>query len=157
MASALQCPDDAFLVGGRQLGKDGGRLNSLVQLLLVHGFDIRSEQDFLHRQADLPAYKGRYNVVIPGENLYRHVDLIEFANRLTGGFLGWVQKGQIAQQGQVGFVLDGIVWSVVSPRKYTVRQCDDPEPVGIEFPDAVLTMFIVLPGHVQDLIINLNM
>ncbi len=54
------------------------------------------------------------------------------------------------------FVLDGIVWSIVGPGKYSVSHSDDAKTFRIQLPDAPFAMLIVFRGHFQDLSIDLH-
>ena len=104
----LQRTHDAFLVQWGELGKDlvlqgGGR-----QGFVAHRFDLRAQQDLVCGQADLTADMSRHDLVVARQHLDSDAVLGERLQRWRGGFLGRVQEGDVACQGQLSFVNDRI-------------------------------------------------
>ena len=157
VALALQSVDDAFLVSRRELGKDAGHAGGFRQFWLAHRFDLRPEQDFVHRQPDLFADVGRDDVIVAGQNLDVHIQSMKLLQGLGGGLLGRVEEGHEPQQGQVGFVLHPIVRLVViaghnfdrpRPRHENLRRSDACH--------ALLAMLVMLRLHIQHFALDLH-
>ena len=154
---ALQGVDDAFLMHRGQLGEDAGRTGGLSQFGLAQCFDLRAKQDLVHRHAHLFTDVGSDDFIVAGQNLHVHIQSMEPLQSLGGGLFGRIEEGHIPQQGQVRFVLNGIMRLVVVSWKYSIRNGDDAETFLVRLLHTPLAMFIMLGRHSQDFTLDFNM
>ena len=79
-----------------------------------------------HVLADL----ARDDVIVAGQNLDRNAGLAESGDGAGGAVLRRIEKGDIAEQGQSGFVGDGE--DVLLARNLLIGDGDDAKAVGVE-------------------------
>ena len=108
MARALECLDDALLVGGGQPGKDAGGAGGRGQRRLAQRLDLRPKQNLVDRQAHFPANIGGDDLVVAGQDLDVHLQAVQLLQGLGGGLLGRVEEGKETQQDQIRLVLDRV-------------------------------------------------
>ena len=96
MPVVAQDGDDARLLVGRELGKDLCLVGAAGQLDIIHGGDVAAEQHGVDLETHLPADGARDLLVVAGQDLGGDAMVAQRLDRIGGGLLGWIQKGQVA-------------------------------------------------------------
>ncbi len=157
MTLALERADDALLVGRGKPGKDAGRAGGLGQLRVAHRLNLRAEQELLYRQAHFLADECGDDLVVAGEDLDVHAQMVELLQRLRSGVLGRVEEGQEAQQDQVGLILDRIGRLIRRPRHLLVGQSDHAEALTVQVVRYLPTFGVVLGQYLDDLSLDFHL
>jgi hypothetical protein len=100
------------------------------EALVVELGEIGSGHDTGDLDPDLPAYLGRDDAVVPGDDLHVHTQLGQLGDRRARVRLGRVGEGEEAGQGELALVLGGDGRG--SRREVTGCHRDDAVPVGEE-------------------------
>ena len=108
VALPVQGIDDCRLLRRRDLGEHSGRLGQACQFVRRKHRHLAAEHDAVHGQADFVADLPRNDVVVPGQDLHLHAARLQRRNRGGAGLLRGIEKRDVAQQGEVGLVGDGI-------------------------------------------------
>ncbi len=96
--------------------------------------DLWPEQNVINRQPNLPANGLCDNIVIACQDLDGYTMLVELIYRLRCRFLWRVQKGQVAQECQVRFILDRIMRSVIRAGEHPVGHGNDAKTFRVQVP-----------------------
>ena len=104
MALGAQRAHDALFVQRAQLGEDLVRLDCRGQFGIAHGLHLVAQQRLPLWQAHLGAHLRSHLRVVAREHLDRHPMGRQGAQGWGGRFLGWIQKGDVAHQHQVGLI-----------------------------------------------------
>ena len=118
------------LLRRRQLGEHRDATGGLRQLVVVHGLNLRTQEDLAGVELHLAADLARDDIVVAGQDLHRHALLRQRRDGRPGALLRWIEEGDVTEQRQVALVGDGVGRLVGG--HHLVGHSHDPEPVRIE-------------------------
>ncbi len=97
--------DDPLLVGGREAGEERGLLRRVGQLGVGHFLHIAAQEHGVGRKAHVLANLSADELVVPGEDFYRHAVLVKGLDGASRGVLGRVQKRDVSFEHEVALVI----------------------------------------------------
>ena len=121
---------------------------------VAHRLDLRAGQHLLQRQADFLTDLARDQLVVAGQDLDRDTVLLKSADRRRGGFLGRIEEGDVAFQGQVVFVVLVVCGFGI---EVAIGDGQDAETIGGQFVILLLEIFEQELIHRIDFLFQLEM
>ena len=92
MIVLAQRGNDQFFMRGGKLGKNRVLFHCFGELFWRHHVQFRTEHNVLHGQVHLAANSPRNDVIVTGEDLHSHIQLMQLFDGFHGGFFGWVEE-----------------------------------------------------------------
>src|SRR5450759_2719119 len=151
MALALELTNDTLLVSRDQPGKDAGGACGFGKLRLTHRLDLRAEQEMLYRHPHFLADVGGDDLVIAGQDLDVHAQVVKTLQRLRSGVLWRIEESQETQQDQVRLILDRVHQLIRGARHLLVSQGNHPEALTVQIVRQLPAFGIVLGQNLDDL------
>jgi AraC-like DNA-binding protein len=108
MTLEVERADDSLFLARRKLCEHGGAVSKLGELAVVHLLDLTAEQHHARIDLHFAADFAGDDFIVAGQDLDLHALFGECGNRRSGGILGRIEKGDIAEQCEIALVGDGI-------------------------------------------------
>ena len=102
---APQDADDPLLVRGREAGEQRRLLRRLGQFGVGHLLHVAAQQHRVGGEAHVLAHLAADELVVPGEDFYRHAMLVQRLDGASRGVLGRVQECDVSFEHEVALVI----------------------------------------------------